>query len=210
MFADRIDAGRRLGQALGRYRQGDATVVLGIPRGGLVVASQVAGSLNLAFGIAAVRKVGAPGNPELALGAVHPDSEQVLDLVLGRRLGLSAEDLGAAAEGARRRLRAWLTGMPEGRQPRPGENVILVDDGVATGYTAEVAIHALRRQRVACLTLAVPVAPAETLARLRSQVDYLVCLETPEPFHAVGSFFGAWPEVTDDQVRALLLSGNSM
>jgi len=210
VFADRVDAGRQLADRLVRYRRAQETIVCGIPRGGLVVAAEVATRLDLLLGIAAVRKIGAPGNPELAVGAVDDDSSQLLDETIGGQLGMSFDDLARAAEGARRRLRAWLAGMPAGPKPGVGGNVVLVDDGVATGYTAEVAIQSLRRQGAGRVVLAVPVAPADTALRLQAQVDEWICLQIPEPFYAVGNFFAAWPQVTDDQVRALLLSGNRM
>ena len=186
-------------------------MVLGIPRGGLVVAAEIASSLRLPLGIAAVRKIGAPGNPELAIGAVDDETGQLLDDRMAERLGLAPDELMLAAETARQRLRDWLTRLPgEHRRPEPGGSVILVDDGVATGYTAQVAVEAVRRQGTARIVLAVPVAPPDTAAWLRPQVDQWVCLQTPDPFYAVGNFFRSWPQVTDDQVRALLLAGNSM
>jgi putative phosphoribosyl transferase len=210
MFADRVDAGRQLAGRLASYKQAQATIVCGIPRGGLVVAAEVATALALPLGIAAVRKIGAPGNPELAIGAVDDDSGLLLDDQISAELGMTSDDLARAAASAREKLRAWLTGMPPGVRPLAGSSVILVDDGVATGYTAEVAIQALRRQGAGRVVLAVPVAPADTASRLQAQVDDWICLEMPEPFYAVGNFFAAWPQVTDDQVRALLLSGNRM
>ena len=210
MFADRVDAGRQLAGRLARYRGAPATVVAGIPRGGLVVAAEVATALRLPLGIARVRKVGAPGNPELALGAVDDGTAQLLDHRLGRELGLTPDQLNLAAEAARHGLQEWLRGIPEGPAVPHGGDVVLVDDGAATGYTAEVAVQAMRRHGARRVALALPVAPADTASRLRAQVDAWICLEMPEPFYAVGNFFGAWPQVTDDQVRALLLSGNSL
>jgi putative phosphoribosyl transferase len=210
MFADRVDAGQRLAAELTAYSDAPATIVLGIPRGGLVVAAEIGSALRLPLGIAAVRKVGAPGNPELAIGAVDDESGQLLDEPLARELGLSPSRLLRAAEQARAALRAWLAGMPAGDYVNAQGTVILVDDGVATGYTAEVAMLALRRRGAGRIVLAVPVAPRDTARRLQPQADEWICLETPEPFYAVGNFFLDWPQVTDDQVRALLLSGNSM
>ena len=211
MFRDRIEAGQQLAARLPAYRGAAATIVLGIPRGGLVVAGEIATSLGLPLGIAAVRKVGAPGNPELAIGAVDDETGQLLDNRLAERLGLGPDQLVRAAEVARDRLRDWLTGVPgEWRRPEPGGTVILVDDGVATGYTAQVAVEAVRRRGAGRVVLAVPVVPLDTAAWLASQVDEWVCLRTPDPFYAVGNFFDSWPQVTDDQVRALLLAGNSM
>ena len=210
MFEDRVDAGRRLAERLARYKHAESTIVCGIPRGGVVVAAEVATGLGLPLGLAAVRKIGAPGNPELAIGAVDDGSLELLDERIGGELGLTSDDLARAGESARGKLRTWLAGMPHGPRPPAGGSVILVDDGVATGYTAEVAVRAMRRQGASRVVLAVPVAPIDSASRLQAQVDDWICLEMPEPFHAVGNFFAAWPQVTDDQVRALLLSGNRM
>ncbi|MDQ6883381.1 MAG: phosphoribosyltransferase [Candidatus Dormibacteraeota bacterium] len=211
MFRDRLDAAEHLAVRLAPYRDAETTVVLGIPRGGVVVAAEIASRLHLPLGIAPVRKVGAPGNPELAVGAVDNESGQVLDPALAHALGLPEKQLVRAAEVARQQLRAWLDGVPGALDwPATGRTVILVDDGVATGYTARVAVEALRRHRVGRVILAVPVAPADTAAWLRPCVDEWVCLKAPERFYAVGNFFADWPQVTDDQVRALLLVGNRM
>jgi predicted phosphoribosyltransferase len=210
MFADRVDAGRQLADRLARYKHAETTIVCGIPRGGLVVAAEVATRLDLPLGIATVRKVGAPGNPELAIGAVDADSLELLDQHIAGELGMSSDDLVHAAQVARANLTQWLAGMPDVPPPPAGGSVILVDDGVATGYTAEVAVRAMRRQGAVRVVLAVPVAPSDTARRLQAQVDDWICLEVPETFYAVGNFFAAWPQVTDDQVRALLLSGNRM
>jgi putative phosphoribosyl transferase len=209
-FRDRADAAGRLADRLAAYREAEATIVLGIPRGGMVVAAEIASALGLPLWIAPVRKVGAPGNPELAIGAVDDEAGQVLDDQLARHLGVSPGRLQQAAALERGRLRQWLTGMPGLDHPVSGYAVILVDDGVATGYTAQVAIDAARRHGARRVTLAVPVAPADTARWLRTRVDDWVCLETPDPFRAVGHFFEEWPQVTDDQVRALLPPGNRM
>ncbi|MDQ6710528.1 MAG: phosphoribosyltransferase [Candidatus Dormibacteraeota bacterium] len=211
MFRDRLDAARQLAARLAAHRDAQATIVLGIPRGGVVVAAEIAAQLRLPLGIAPVRKVGAPGNPELAIGAVDDEYGQVLDPALARALGLPEDQLARAAELARAQLRTWLGGVPGARDWRQaGCTVILVDDGVATGYTARVAVEALRRHQAARIVLTVPVAPPDTAAWLRPSVDEWVCLKTPERFDAVGNFFADWPQVTDDQVRALLLVGNRM
>lgn len=211
MFRDRLDAAEQMAARLAPYRDAETAVVLGIPRGGVVVAAEIASRLRLPLGIAPVRKVGAPGNPELAIGAVDDETGQVLDPALANALGLPEEHLVRAAELARQQLRTWLIGVPGALDWRgTGRTVILVDDGVATGYTAQVAVEALRRHRAARIILVVPVAPADTAAWLRPTVDEWVCLKTPERFYAVGNFFADWPQVTDDQVRALLLVGNRM
>jgi predicted phosphoribosyltransferase len=205
LFQNREDAGRRLADRLRQYQAQPETVILGIPRGGLVVGRAVADALNLPLGVCAVHKLGAPGNPELAIGAVDDESGIVSDPRLIRRLGISPVEVATEAALQRDRLRAWVqqfgrsaTGLEK------DQTVILVDDGIATGATAQAGIQAARRREARGVVLAVPVAPRESLATLRSMVDELVCLATPEPFYAVGNFFEEWPQVTDAEVRSLL------
>jgi putative phosphoribosyl transferase len=211
IFRDRVEAGERLAVALHRYRDQPGTVVLGIPRGGVVVAKAIATHLQLPLGICPVRKLGAPGNPELALGAVDDGRVLVADRKLSQHLGLTEEDLINAAARQRDELRAWLVAIGVGSvPPLDGRTVILTDDGVATGYTAQAGIETVRGRGARRVVLAVPVAPPDTAAWLEPQVDELVCLAKPEPFYAVGNFFEEWPQVTDDEVRALLLAGNTL
>ncbi len=211
IFRDRLDAGQRLAAVLQRYRDHDRTVVLGIPRGGVVLAKGIAVDLHLPLGICPVRKLGAPGNPELAIGAVDSDAILVVDRRLSEHLGLTEEDIVHAAARQREELRGWIAALGAGAMP-PLEDrtVILTDDGVATGYTAQAGIQMVRGRGAQRVVLAVPVAPPDTAGWLRPQVDEFVCLATPEPFYAVGNFFEEWPQVTDDEVRALLLAGNTL
>lgn len=211
LFRDRVDAGERLAAALRRYRDAPNTVILGIPRGGIVIANAIASELHLPLGICPVRKLGAPGNPELALGAVDDDAVLVFDRKLTRHIGLSEDDLVRAAARQREELRAWLAALGAGALPTvEARTVLLTDDGVATGYTAQAGIETVRRRGASRVALAVPVAPPDTADWLAPQVDEFVCLATPEPFYAVGNFFEEWPQVTDDEVRALLLAGNTL
>ena len=211
IFRDRVDAGEQLAAVLQQYRDQPGAVVLGIPRGGVVVAKAIAVDLHLPLGICPVRKLGAPGNPELAIGAVDDDAVLVFDRKLSRHLGLSEEDLMQAAAPKRDELRAWLAALGTGAlPPLDGRTVILTDDGVATGYTAQAGVETVRRRGAKRVVLAVPVAPPDTAMWLKTQVDEFVCLATPEPFYAVGNFFEEWPQVTDDEVRALLLTGNTL
>jgi putative phosphoribosyl transferase len=211
IFRDRDDAGERLAAALSRYRDAPDGIVLGIPRGGVVVAKAIAVALHRPLGICPVRKLGAPGNPELAIGAVDEDRVLVYDRKLSGHLGLTDEDVIDAAGRQREELRRWLSALDAGSPPPlAGRTVILTDDGVATGYTAQAGVETIRRRGAGRLVLAVPVAPVDTVEWLTPQVDELVCLATPEPFYAVGNFFEEWPQVTDDEVRALLLAGNTL
>jgi putative phosphoribosyl transferase len=211
IFHDRLDAGERLAAALRHYRDASGTVVLGIPRGGVVVARAIAVALRLPLGICPVRKLGAPENPELAIGAVDDLGVIVLDHKLSRHLGLTDDDLLDAAAQQRQELAEWLSGLGANAvPPLEGRTAILTDDGVATGYTAQAGIASLRRRGARRIVLAVPVAPPDTAAVLAPLVDEFLCLVTPEPFYAVGNFFEEWPQVTDDEVRALLLTGNTL
>ena len=211
IFRDRVDAGERLAAALSRYRDAANTLVLGIPRGGIVVGKSIAVELHLPLGVCPVRKLGAPGNPELAIGAVDDQSVIVFDRKLSRHIGVSDDELLDAANRQREELRAWLAALGAGTPPAIEERtVILTDDGVATGYTAQAGIQSVRRRGAKRVVLAVPVAPPDTAAWLAPQADEFICLATPEPFYAVGNFFEEWPQVTDDEVRSLLLAGNTL
>jgi putative phosphoribosyl transferase len=211
IFRDRLEAGTRLGLALQRYRDQPGTVVLGIPRGGVVVAKAIAVHLHQPLGICPVRKLGAPGNPELAIGAVDDGTGLVFDPTLSQQLGLTQDELMQAAARQRDELRAWLSTMgPAPVPPLGGRTVILTDDGVATGYTAQAGIDTVRARGARRIVLAVPVAPPDTAAWLEPKVDEFVCLALPEPFYAVGNFFEEWAQVADDEVRALLLAGNTL
>jgi predicted phosphoribosyltransferase len=199
MFSDRREAGRKLGEALGP-RPG--ALILGIPRGGVVVAREVAGVTGGELDVIVTRKLGAPMNSELGIGAVAPDGTTVLDERLVRAIGVSDEYL--AKEVARqvgeihRRLDMYRRGKPP-LQPA-GRDCIVVDDGIATGGTAEVALVSLKKQGASKVTLAVPVAPEESLARIGPHADEIVCLETPSPFAAVGQWYTRFDQVSDEEV----------
>lgn len=209
LFVDREDAGRRLARELAKYRAAPDTVVLGIPRGGIVVASAIARPLSLPLGVCAVHKLGAPDNPELAIGAVDDDSVLVVDQDLIARLEVTPGALQREIDRQRERLRRWVA---DRLGPAAGvgvkRQVIVTDDGIATGSTARAAVQSVRSKGAERVILAVPVAPHEAIGALRPLVDELVCLATPEPFYAVGSFFDDWPQVTDAEVEALLRTGN--
>lgn len=205
MFADREEAGTLLGERVAALHLA-RPLVLGVARGGVVVAARVAQALGAPLDVVVPRKIGAPRNPELAIGAVGPDGEVVVDGELADLVGASpayiALESRRQAEEVRRRLGMYRRELP----PLDPEamDVVVVDDGVATGHTVLVAVRALRSRRPASLTVAVPVAPPEAVPRLRAEVDRVVCLSTPSPFYAVGQFYRYFPQVSDEEVGELL------
>jgi putative phosphoribosyl transferase len=207
MFNDRHDAGQRLGRRLEHLRD-EHPVILGLPRGGVVVAAEVAQALNAPLDVLIVRKVGAPHQPELALGAVtdgqQPHFIPNRDLIDG--LGIGAEYLDAAIQvelqEIRRRQNCYRRGRPA--MPIAGGTVIVVDDGIATGATVRAGLAALKASNVAKIVLAVPVAPPETMQALSQGVDEAVCLHSPFNFMAVGRFYSNFDQTTDEEVILLL------
>ena len=206
IFSDRREAGRKLGEALGE-RPG--ALVLGIPRGGVVVAAEVAPVTGGTLDVVVPRKLGAPANPELGIGAVAADGTTVLDERLVHALRVTEEYI--AAEVARqleeitRRLEIYRAGRPP--LDVAGQDVIVVDDGIATGGTAEVALRSIKAQGARSVVLAVPVAPIESVRRLGKIADEVVVLATPEPFAAVGQWYGHFPQVSDAEVLEALRNG---
>ena len=205
-FRDRAEAGRQLAEELREYAGRNDVVVLGLPRGGVPVAFEVAQALGAPLDVFLVRKLGVPGHEELAMGAVASGGVRVLNEELVRRLGLSAQELDevVAREEAEleRREAAYRGGRP--RPDLRGKVAILVDDGLATGATMRAAVEALRREGPAKLMVAVPTGAEESCEDLRPLVDELVCLTTPQPFYAVGLWYDDFTPTTDDEVRELL------
>ena len=207
LFQDRTGAGRALAKALFRYK-GEPCLVLALPRGGVPVAKEVAAALGAPLELALVRKIGAPGQPELAIGAIVDGAQpvivrndDVIDLLGVREADFQTIARRELAEIERRRA-AYLKGrMPVGPA---GRVTIVIDDGIATGATVRAALRATRKRNPKRLVLAVPVAPRETLAELRPEVDEIVCLASPEPFGSVGRFYEDFGQLSDNDVRALL------
>jgi len=204
IFADRVEAGERLAKAL-VHHAGTGCVVLAIPRGGVVVGEVVARALGAPLDVVVPRKIGAPGNPELGIGAVAP-GVRVLDPSAVALLRVSEayleREIAAQETEIERRLHAYRDGRDA--QPVRGKIAIVVDDGVATGSTAVAALRWARAQGAARVVLAVPVAPPQTIARLRTEADEVVALETPEPFFAVGEWYRDFEQTTDAEVVAAL------
>jgi len=205
-FPDRDAAGRALAKALEAYRDRDDVLVLALPRGGVPVAAEVAAALGAELDLLIVRKLGAPDQPELAMGAIASGGVRVLnrDVIASRGIQEHAIEEVARREQQEleRREHAY-----RGARPRPaieGRCVILVDDGIATGATMRAGILALRRQKPAKIVVAVPVAPPDTVARLRSVADDVVCLATPDVFLAIGQWYIDFPQLSDETVRQAL------
>ena len=205
-FRDRQEAGQLLAQALAFLGGKKDVIVLGIPRGGVVVAAEVARAIGAPLNVYITRKIGAPYNPELAIGAIASSGDVVLDEGLMGSLGVSPEYVQDETERQRReierRLKKYRGNRPA--QKLEGKTVLLVDDGIATGATTLAAIRALRKQKPAELILAVPVGPPDAVARLREEVDRLVCLDTPQLFWAVGAFYEVFDQTSDEEVVRLL------
>jgi len=205
LFRDRRDAGRALAARLERYRGSD-TLVLGLPRGGVVVAAEVARRLGAELDVVVARKLGAPISPEVAIGAVTASGERVLNEELIRELDVSEAYLRgvtALEEREARRREAWL----RGNRPPPriaGRSVIAVDDGLATGATLRAALRSVRKQSPARLVVAVPVGSRQACEALRAEADEVVCLYAPASFSAVGSYYLRFEQTSDDEVRRLL------
>jgi putative phosphoribosyl transferase len=204
IFADRVEAGERLAVALARYKGADA-VVLAIPRGGVIVGEAVARALGLPLDVVVPRKIGAPGNPELGLGAIAP-GVRVLDEWLIERLGVTEEYLEREIEAEEREIERRERVYRAGRPPADveGKVAIVVDDGVATGGTAIAALRWARAHGAARVVLAVPVAPPGSVPKLAREADEVVVLETPEPFFAVGEWYRRFDQTTDEEVIAAL------
>lgn len=204
-FADRRDAGRRLGAAVAAGDHADP-VVLALPRGGVPVGFEVAQALAAPLDVLVVRKIGAPFQPELGVGALAESGAPILNAATMQRLGLGPDDVAATIAAERVELARRLQRYRGGRAPLPvkGRTAIVVDDGLATGGTARAAVAAIRARKPAAVVLAVPVAAPETLDLLAPEVDELVCLAAPERFSAVGQWYEIFDQTPDEEVEALL------
>jgi putative phosphoribosyl transferase len=207
LFADRSEAGRRLAEQLLRFKD-QRPVVLALPRGGVPVGFEVAQALDAPLDLVLVRKIGAPFQPELAVGAVvdggRPETVVNEDLVRESHIPESyiAEESARQLREIERRRELYLAGRA--RVPVEGRTAIVVDDGIATGATMEAALHATRRANPKRLVLATPVAPPDTIERLRHQADDVVCLATPRLFAAIGAFYADFRQLSDEEVVDLL------
>jgi len=205
-FRDRYDAGRQLAAALAEFSGGPDVLVLALPRGGVPVAAEVARALGAPLDVFLVRKLGAPGQPELAMGAVASGGLRVLNDEVVRYLGVPETLINgvAAQETAELERRENLY---RGERPQleiAGRTIILVDDGLATGSSMRVAARALRQQNPAALIIAVPVGSVRTCAELTAEADRVVCLHPAEKFFAVGEWYDDFRQTSDEEVREIL------
>ncbi len=206
LFADRREAGQKLGERLRELNLGDDVLVLALPRGGVPVGYEVARALGAPLDVFVTRKIGAPENPEFAIGAVASDGTLILDEQVVEQLGIPDEYVAAETEHQLMEIERRMA-VYRGDRPPPqveGRTVILVDDGVATGSTVRASLRALRKRKPGRLILAVPVGPPRTIEELRALADDVVVLATPEPFWAVGRFYLSFEQTSDDEVVALL------
>ena len=205
-FKDRTEAGQVLARKLAAYANHEDVVVLALPRGGVPVAFEIATALNVPLDVFLVRKLGVPGQSELAMGAIANGGVRVLnqDIVRSLRLSDAVIDKVAAQEQQELERRERLY-----RDDRPlpllhERTVIIVDDGLATGATMRAAIEAIRQQQAARIVVAVPISSPETCRALAAQVEEIICVETPQPFCSVGLWYEDFPQTTDEEVRNLL------
>ncbi len=207
IYKDRQDAGRRLARELARYAT-ERPVILALPRGGVVVAAEIASALNAPLDLVLVRKIGVPFQPELAMGAVvdgrHPHIIRNDDII--SLSGISEEAFNRVCEAELseidRRRKLYLADRP--REDVKDRVVIVVDDGIATGATTRAALEAIREGKPRKLVLAVPVAPAHSLEELSGLADEIVCLQSHEPFYAIGLYYDDFRQVSDSEVIGIL------
>lgn len=211
LFADRSDAGRQLAEALSSYADDARVIVLALPRGGVPVGYEVARRLHAPLDVWVVRKLGVPGHEELAMGALAGDGTCVVDEELIASLRIDAAALEEVVQREIGELqRRQLAYRATRHDPEiAGKIVIVVDDGLATGATMRAAAMSLRGRDSAAIVAAAPVAATRTCASLRNVVDRVVCVYTPEPFHAVGLYYRNFEQTTDDEVSRLLAQADA-
>lgn len=206
IFRDRKEAGKRLADRLSHYRNRKEVVVLALPRGGVTVGYEVARELRCPLDILIIRKIGCPGIPELAAGALSETGIEVFNEDVLAAHHISSEYLRKETERQKEEIARRSAVYRKGREmvPLAGKIVILLDDGVATGATMKAAIATLRKEPLQKLVAALPVAPPGTVEEIRPTVDELICLETPEWFPAIGNFYSDFTQVTDPEVITLM------
>lgn len=206
LYLDRHDAGKQLAQALISFNRASDTVIIALPRGGVVVGYEVARALCLPLDIVSPRKIGAPYNEEFAIGAITESGEGILSKELISELYISEEYLQKKIREETQKAKSRLDAYRKNRPPRhlKDKRVILIDDGLATGWTMRAAIQTIRKEGAKEIIMAIPVSPPATLISLKKEVDQTVCLATPETFFGVGQFYENFEQTTDAEVIALL------
>ena len=202
IFTDRIEAGNLLSDALFKYKNLSNVVVIGLPRGGVIVAQQVAKNLNVPLDVTCPRKISAPYSPEYAIGAITETGEGILNKEAIAHLSISQNYIDQAIREEKTEAINRIERFRKGQPPRDLKNqiVIIVDDGLATGYTMKAAIQSIKTNAIKKLIIAVPVSPADTLEEIRLMVDEVICLTVPSLFQAVGQFYQHFDQTTDNEV----------
>lgn len=206
IFQDRRDSGRQLAELLEIYRDRGDCIVIGLPRGGVVTAYEVSKELNLPLDVICPMKIGAPTNPEFAVGAITDTGEGILNERSIRSLGISEGYIKNSIESLKLEAQNRLKKFRQGRNALDvsGKIVIVVDDGMATGLTMKAAIKSLRKSRAVKIIVAVPVAPPDTIPQISSLADEVICIETPYSFYAVGQFYSRFDQTSTEEVVELL------
>jgi putative phosphoribosyl transferase len=206
LFRDRAHAGQVLAKRLKRIAAPSQPLVLGLPRGGVPIAFEIARELGADLDIFLVRKLGVPGQEELAMGAIASGGAKVLNEALIRRLRISSEEISEIVAREEREIVRREALYRAGLPPLPIESrvVVLVDDGLATGASMLAAVHAVRQHNPTSVTIAVPVAAKDACEDLRREADEIICAFSPEPFYAVGAWYEDFSQTTDGEVRRLL------
>ena len=203
LFQNRADAGLKLAEKLGKYAESENTMIIALPRGGVVVGYEVARALNLPLDIVVPRKIGAPGNPEFAIGAITESGEMILNEEV---FGISESYLKSEAEKERAEAERRLKLYRGTRPPLDLKNktVILVDDGLATGLTMRAAIASVKKMKAKKIIVAVPVTPPDAVELIKKEADEIIYLKAPLLFGAVGAFYKEFGQTTDEEVIELL------
>jgi len=209
LFKNRTDAGQKLALKLLKYKNDPETIAVGLPRGGVVVAYEVARVLSIPLDVTCPRKIGAPFNPEYAIGAITETGEGILNTSVIEDLGISENYLTEVMEKERKTAEKRLHLFRKNRPPRDfsDKHIILIDDGIATGSTLKAAIETVKKEGATKITVAVPVAPTDSVNDISDLVDDVVILATPPHFAAVGQFYELFEETTDGDVVALMEKG---
>jgi len=206
IFENRRDAGKQLAKELSEFKGQNDAIVLGLPRGGIPVAYEVAKALELPLDVFIVRKLGVPGQPELAMGAIASGDIKVMNESVVRNAGISDQQIEEVAqkekEELKKREKAYRGARPD--IDLQGKTVLIVDDGLATGASMRAAISALREHNPKKIIAAIPTAPRDTCQEFESEVDQIICLRTPSPFWGVGGSYQNFSQTTNEEVRTFL------